>query len=136
MIKGAITKVEDIGILPPLTPMPMHQWLLLIAITAIPISGYIIIFSEMFNGISGMKFAIENREVGSWVLFVCWVVLSSLYIFDAEAWESKCMLWVRFLVLCVTAMLLLVGIFFSADGEWMKSVCSRHLEWGGVICCN
>jgi len=67
--------------------MPVHQWLLLIVITAIPITAYVIIFSEMFYGIDGMKFAIEHANLGKILISVCAMIFAGLYILDAEVSE-------------------------------------------------
>lgn len=61
-----------------------------------------------------MKFAVDNHNVGYYCLFFCFCIMSSLYILDFSYWESKCMRIIRAFFLVSSAILFLVGTFFSA----------------------
>ncbi|GMI36871.1 hypothetical protein TeGR_g4212 [Tetraparma gracilis] len=106
--------VQDLGIAPPLEPVPPGWWLLLVLITGLPIGGWVISFSAMGWGRDCMKFAIENSNVGYYSLTVVFLILCTLYILDFSYWTSPCMINIKKALLGLCAIGFIVGTFFMA----------------------
>ncbi|GMI06455.1 hypothetical protein TrLO_g11797 [Triparma laevis f. longispina] len=112
--KKVLNVAQDLALVPPLDPIPFPWFCLLMIITILPLVGYIMSFSAMGWGRDCMKFAVDNHNVGYYCLFFCFCIMSSLYILDFSYWESKCMRIIRAFFLVSSAILFLVGTFFSA----------------------
>mmetsp|Transcript_28788 Transcript_28788/g.54352 ORF Transcript_28788/g.54352 Transcript_28788/m.54352 type:complete len:839 (+) Transcript_28788:95-2611(+) len=114
MEKKVLNVAQDIAFVPPLEPIPFPWFCLLMIITLLPLAAYIMGFSAMGWGRDCMKFAVDNHTVGYYCLFFCFCIMSGLYILDFSYWESKCMTTIRAFLLLTSAILFLVGTFFSA----------------------
>ncbi|GMH95389.1 hypothetical protein TrST_g10751 [Triparma strigata] len=114
-IKSVQNKMENLGMLPKIEPVPWPTFIFLLVCVAVPPAGFTFAFSSMGKGIEWIEQHSEERDnMTSLLMMAIAGIMSLLYLLDFSYWTSKLGRFVRVSSLILVAIMMVICILFRA----------------------